>query len=97
MPRFLDVDPQTLLVTTQRRDGPDLWKLHQQIIKYGSSTAGMPAIWVEEDSVGRFMIVNGVTRAIRAARYAPGVLVRVEVVETHKRPFRVTIPVADFV
>jgi hypothetical protein len=46
----------------------------------------MPIIWVHRGSDGVLMIYNGVTRATRIAKMAPGTLVRVEVVATIRRP-----------
>jgi len=39
MARFLDVDPRTLFVTTQRIQGADPAKLQRQIAEHGLSTA----------------------------------------------------------
>lgn len=59
--------------------GADAWKLRRQIVKYGSSTAGMPPPWVLESADGVFILWDGVTRATRVAKLLPGVLIRVEV------------------
>ena len=40
----------------------------------------MPPPWVDEGSDGVLMLYNGVTRATRIAKLAPGVLIRVEVI-----------------
>ena len=88
MPRFLDVDPRTLLLPTSRQSGADPWKLQRQIAQFGASTANMPPLWVEEDPQGDLRLLHGVTRAVRVAKLAPGSLVRVEVVDTVKRSFR---------
>ena len=56
-------------------------KLARQIAKYGSSTQGMPALWVHPDPDGELMIYDGVTRATRVAQLLLGTTVRVEVVE----------------
>lgn len=46
----------------------------------------MPPIWVYESTTdGGLMIFNGVTRAYRIAKHAPGTLVTVEVVGKTKR------------
>ena len=95
MPRFLDVDPRTLYVTTQRPSGACPWKLQMQIARFGTSTAGMLPILVEEDSDGRLVIVNGVTRATRVAKLRPGTLVRVEVQRVLKKPTRSRLTIAD--
>jgi hypothetical protein len=76
---FLDVDPRELRVPNSRR-GADPIKLHRQIARFGASSAGMPPLVVYEGTDGFFMIYNGVTRATRIAKLAPGTLVRVEVI-----------------
>jgi hypothetical protein len=95
MLRSLDVDPRTLYVGSQRLAGADPWKLQMQIARFGSSTAGMPPIWVEEDPDGRLRITNGVTRAVRVAKLSPGTLVRVEIVDVLRRPIRTRVTIAD--
>jgi hypothetical protein len=79
MPRFLDVDPRTLHLPTTRWSGADPIKFTIQLSKYGTSTAGMDPIEVHEDPDGRLVIMNGVTRATRVAKFLPGQLVRVEI------------------
>jgi hypothetical protein len=97
MSRFLDVDPRTLYLPTQRQYGADPWKLQVQIARFGASTVGMPPVWVEEDPSGDLGIIHGVTRAVRVARMAPGALIRVEVIATRKRPFNTRLTVADMI
>jgi hypothetical protein len=97
MQRFLDVDPRMLYLPTQRQSGADPWKLQMQIARYGASTTGMPPIWVEEDPDGRLRILPGTTRATRVARLSPGATVRVEVVDTLKRPIRTRVRIADLI
>ena len=46
----------------------------------------MPAIWVYEGSDGALEIVNGVTRATRMAKLAPGKKIRLEVIGALRRP-----------
>lgn len=46
----------------------------------------MPPLWVYRGSDGELVIYNGVTRATRIARLAPGTTIRVEVVGEIKRP-----------
>jgi len=87
---FLDVDPRTLRVPGSRRFGADPFKLHQQIAQFGSSDQGMPPIEVSRGSDGELVINNGVTRATRIAKLAPGTLVRVEVIDD------LPIPVGSF-
>jgi hypothetical protein len=79
-PAFRDVDPRELRVPSSRSSGADPIKLHRQIAHFGASVAGMPPLWVYEGSDGVLVISNGVTRATRIAKLAPGTLVRVEVI-----------------
>ena len=74
------IDPRELRVPPSRAEGADLFKLQQQIARFGASAAGMPPIWAYEILDGSLLIVNGVTRAIRIAKLAPGVTVPVEVI-----------------
>ncbi len=87
---FLNVDPATLHLPGSRRSGADPYKLQRQITKHGMSIVGMPPLEVSRGTDGEFVINNGVTRATRAARFLPGVLVTVEVIDT------LPIPVAKF-
>jgi hypothetical protein len=83
---FLDVDPRELRVPSSRPTGADPIKLHRQIAQFGASQAGMPPPWVYEGSDGVFVLWNGVTRATRIAKLAPGALIRVEVIGKFARP-----------
>ncbi len=65
--------------------GADPLKLQRQIARFGRSSDGMPPIVVYEALDGVLVIFNGVTRATRIAKLAPGVLVPVEVVGTIRR------------
>ena len=78
--QFLDVDPRTLHVPPSRLSGADPFKLQRQIASFVASTDGMPAPWLYRGSDGDFQLYNGVTRATRIAKLAPGTLIRVEVV-----------------
>jgi hypothetical protein len=69
-----------------RLSGPDPYKLRQQIARFGAGTSGMPPPWVYRGSDGALMIYNGVTRATRIARLAPGTRITVEVVRQAKVP-----------
>jgi hypothetical protein len=82
---FRDVDPRDLRVPSSRRSGADLVKLHRQIARFGASSAGMPPLVVYEGTDGVLVIYNGVTRATRIAKLAPGTLVRVEVIGRLRR------------
>ena len=77
---FRDVDPRELRPPPCRRSGADPVKLQRQIVRFGASAAGMPPLIVYEASDGVLVIYNGVTRATRIAKLAPGTLVRVEVI-----------------
>ncbi len=85
MATYLDVDPATLHLPPSRYSGADPWKLQQQIIRFGASTAGVPPPWAGVDVNGEVMLYNGVTRATRVAKLAPGTLFRVEVVQRIKK------------
>ena len=80
-----DVDPRELRVLPSRSAGADPVKLARQIAKFGSATTGMPPLWVCEATDGVLVIYNGVTRATRIAKLAPGTLVRVEVIAKLRR------------
>ena len=80
MPDFRDVDPRELRVPPSRRQGADPAKPSRQISLFGRFAAGMPPPWVYEGSDGVLVLYNGVTRATRIAKLAPGTLIRVEVV-----------------
>jgi hypothetical protein len=83
---FRDVDPAGLRLPPSRLSGADPYKLQRQIVRFGASTAGMPPVWVYEGSDGFMEIVNGVTRATRLAKLAPGLTIRVEVIGKLRRP-----------
>jgi hypothetical protein len=76
---FRDVDPRELRVPSSRRGGADPGKLQRQIARFGASSTGMPPLEVYEGSDGVLVVYNGVTRATRVAKLAPGTLVRVDV------------------
>jgi hypothetical protein len=79
MPDFRDVDLRELRVPPSRRQGADPAKLARQIALFGRSTVGMPPPWVYEGTDGVLVLYNGVTRAARIAKVAPGTLIGVEV------------------
>lgn len=91
---FLDVDPHELRVPASRR-GADPVKLARQIARFGASTAGMPPIVVYEAADGVLVIYNGVTRATRIAKLAPGTLVRVEVIGRLRRAYGADPKIGD--
>ena len=84
---FRDVDPRTLHVPSSRSAGGDPIKLTRQISRYGPASDGMPPPWVYEGTDGELVIFNGVTRATRIAKLAPGQLIRVEVVGKIRKAF----------
>ena len=94
---FLDVDPRTLRVPGSRRAGPDPVKLHQQIAQFGASTQGMPTLEVSRGTDGELVINNGVTRATRIAKLAPGTTVRVEVIDDLRIPVRSFPSIGDLI
>ncbi len=47
----------------------------------------MSPLWIYEGSDGVLILYNGVTRATRIAKLAPGVLIRVEVIGRLPRAF----------
>ncbi len=95
MPRFLDVDPRTLHLPPGMWQGADPGKFARQLSKFGTSTAGMPPLFVHTDPDGRLMIMDGVTRATRVAKLLPGVPVRVEVIDAEPRSVAGYPTVAD--
>lgn len=87
MPRdFRDVDPRELRLPSGRQ-GADPWKLQRQIAQFGASSAGMPPPWVYEAADGVLVVYNGITRATRIAKLAPGTTIRVEVVGRLRRAY----------
>jgi hypothetical protein len=80
MPDLRDVDPRELRVPPSRMQGADPAKLQRQISLFGRSAENMPPPWAYEASDGVLVLYNGVTRATRIARFAPGSLIRVEVI-----------------
>jgi hypothetical protein len=95
MPNFRDVDPRELRLPSARDQGAEPAKLARQIMLFGSSTAGMPAPWVYEGADGVLLIYNGVTRATRIAKLAPGSLIRVEVIGKVPKPLAHRTKIGD--
>lgn len=83
---FLQVDPASLHLPGSRRDGADPVKLHGQLAKHRTSTAGIPTLEVKRGSDGKLVIFDGVTRATRIAKCLPGALVPLEVTGTLRGP-----------
>src|SRR5436190_1801145 len=80
-----EVDPSGLRLPSRRASGADPWKLHQQIRQFGPSKVGMPPILVYADPDGVLEISDGVTRATRIAKLAPGETVPVVVIGRYRR------------
>ncbi len=81
MAELLDVDPRTLRLPETRLDGADPTKFARQLSRFGKSSQGMPPIFVLRGANGELMILDGVTRATRIAKFVPGQAVRVEVID----------------
>jgi hypothetical protein len=95
MADFREIDPRELRLPPSRRQGADPAKLHRQIALFGRSTIGMPPPWVYEGLDGVLMLYNGVTRATRIAKLAPGTLIRVEVVGKISKLFAAEPKIGD--
>jgi hypothetical protein len=80
-----DVDPNDLRLPPSRASGADPWKLHEQVRQFGASKDGMPPLLVYEDPDGLLEISDGVTRATRIAKLAPGETVSVIVIGRYRR------------
>ncbi len=85
-PEILDIDPRELHLLPSQAGGADPFKLQTQIARFGASTAGMPPPWIYRGSDGGLVLYNGITRATRIAKLAPGTSIRVEVVGDIRRP-----------
>jgi hypothetical protein len=81
MPEFIEVDPGELHLPPSRAQGADSFKLARQIAKYGNSLDGMPPLQVVRGKEGHLRINDGVTRATRAAKLQPGMLIPAEVIQ----------------
>jgi hypothetical protein len=90
-----EADPKDLRLPPSRVSGADQWKLHQQIRQFGSSKVGIPPILVYEDPNGILEISDGVTRATRIAKLAPGILVPVMVIGRYRRSRSASRSVGD--
>jgi hypothetical protein len=96
MPSYvIDVDPRTLRVPRSRMSGADPVKLHRQIRMFGASMIGFPPPWVYRGTDGELMLFNGVTRATRIAKLAPGTLIPVEVIDNMNAPAGTTPTIGD--
>ncbi|HET6880487.1 MAG TPA: hypothetical protein VFI31_10050 [Pirellulales bacterium] len=95
MAELRDVDPADLRVPPSRQQGADPAKLARQIALFGRSANGMPPPWVYEGADGVLMLYNGVTRASRIAKLAPGTTIHVEVIGKLPRPFASAPKIGD--
>ena len=77
----------TLGIALPSRRGADPFKLQVQIARFGASSAGMPPPWVYEAADGVLVLYNGITRATRIAKLAPGATIGVEVVGKLRRSY----------
>jgi hypothetical protein len=93
---FRDVDPRELRPPPSRPQADPI-KLTRQISRFGASTLGMPPLIVYEAADGVLVIYNGVTRATRIAKLAPGTLVRVEVIGRLQRAYAKEPKIGDLV
>src|SRR5688572_16703928 len=84
---LIAVDPATLRLPSERMEGADPLKLQRQIARYGKSLAGMPPVLVYRGADGELMLSDGVTRATRAAKLRPGVLIVAELLGSLPRTF----------
>ncbi|MCI0360574.1 MAG: hypothetical protein L0211_19020 [Planctomycetaceae bacterium] len=91
-----DVDPRVLRLPPSRPFADPI-KLARQIARFGASAEGMPPIVVYEGSDGVLVIYNGVTRATRIAKLAPGTLVRVEVIGKLRKAYANEPKIGDLV
>jgi hypothetical protein len=89
------VDPSDLRLPPSRSAGADLWKLHHQIRQFGTSQDGMPPLLVHEDPDGLLEIFDGVTRAVRIAKLAPGAQVPVILMGRYRRSRSKSLRVKD--
>lgn len=92
-----DVDPRELRLPSSRRGGADPFKLHRQIAQFGFSDVGMDPLLVYEGADGALVIYNGVTRATRIAKLAPGTTVCVEMIGRLRRPQAGNPRIGDFI
>jgi hypothetical protein len=81
MPEFIDVDPAELYLPPSRAQGADPGKLARQIAKHGNLLDGIPPLQLVRGKDGNLRINDGVTRATRAAKLRPGILIPAEVIQ----------------
>ena len=83
---FFDVNPATLRLPHERIDGADPAKLQRQTALHGRSLTGMPPVLVYGGSDGELMLSDGVTRATRAAKLCPGLVIPAELLGCLPQP-----------
>jgi hypothetical protein len=83
---FLQVDPAQLHLPGSRQGGADPIKLQRQLMRHGTTIAGIPPREVKRGSDGELVIFDGVTRATRVAKHLPGILIPAEVTGTLTGP-----------
>ncbi len=69
----------------------------RQIARFGASSVEIPPPWVYEASDGVPVLYNGITRATRIAKLAPGATIRVEVVGRLRRAYAGAPKIGDLV
>jgi hypothetical protein len=84
MDRIFFYDPARLRLGAGRFQGADPRKLQTQLSLFGRSIDGMPPLWVLETIDGEYVIMNGITRATRVARFSPGTQVPIVVIQQVK-------------
>ena len=75
---FFNTDLAELHLPNERISRADPVKLQRQIARHGKSLTGMPPVLVYRGSDGELLLSDGVTRATRAAKFCPGVLIPAE-------------------
>jgi hypothetical protein len=79
------VDSGELRLPRSRQSGPDFLRYQSQVSSFGAAQTGMPPIQVTQGAHGLLKINDGVTRAVRIHRLAPGSLVPIEVIDFRPR------------
>jgi hypothetical protein len=76
---LIHVNPADLHLPPSRLSGADPAKLTRQISRFGRSVQGMPPVLLYRGADDAYMLYDGVTRATRAAKLAPGTLIPAEI------------------
>jgi len=64
---------------------------------FGATTVGFPPPWVYRGTDGELMLFNGVTRATRIAKLAPGTKIPVEVIGDMNGPAGTTPTIGELI